>query len=66
MIDQLTGGMDKMFLGASHVKYGGDKENDDAENKKIEGNPPGNRRFPETAIQFKVLCGLHINCPLKG
>jgi hypothetical protein len=55
-----------MFAGTSHVKHGGDKENNDAENKKIEGNSPGNRRFPEMAVRFKVLYGLHMDCPLKG
>jgi hypothetical protein len=44
-----------MFAGASDVKYRCNKENNDAENKKIEGNPPGNRRFPETAVRFKML-----------
>jgi hypothetical protein len=39
-----------MFAGASHVKHGGDKEDNQTENKKIEGNPPGNRRLPEPTV----------------
>jgi hypothetical protein len=50
MVDQLTGRIDKMFAGASHVKHRGDKEDNYAENKKIEGNLPGNRGLPEPTV----------------
>jgi hypothetical protein len=50
MVDQLTGRIDKMLAGASHVKHRCDKENDQAENEEIKGDSSGNRRLPESTI----------------
>jgi hypothetical protein len=50
MIDQLTGRIDKMLAGATHVKQRCDKENDQSENEEIKGDSSGNRRLPEPTI----------------
>jgi hypothetical protein len=63
MIDQLTGRIDKMFAGASHVKHGCYKENDQAEDQEIKGNPSGHRWLPETTVRFNMLYRLHLGCP---
>jgi hypothetical protein len=55
-----------MFAGASHVKHGGDKENDQAEDQEIKRNPPGNRRLPEPTVRFNMLYGFHMEYPIKG
>ncbi len=63
MVDQLTGRIDKMLAGTSHVKHRCDKENDQAENEEIKGDSSGNRRLPEATVRFNMLCGLHLGFP---
>ncbi len=63
MVDKLAGGTNKMLAGTAYVKHGGDKKDNQTENKKIKGNPSGHRRFPETTVGFKMLCGLHWHGP---
>ena len=41
VMDQLTGGSHKMFLGTDGEKEGGRKKNDQAENQKIQCNSSG-------------------------
>jgi hypothetical protein len=59
MVDKSAGGANKMLAGPANIKHGGNKKDNQTENKKIKGNPPGHRRFPETAIRFKMLCWFH-------
>jgi hypothetical protein len=63
MVDQPAGRIDKMLAGCSHIKQGGDKENNQAEYQKIKGNPSGDRWLPEPTVRFNMLYRFHMDGP---